>query len=339
MTADTLAAPIPRDRYGRYLIAPETPGKPVGYTRATTIASTLDDKHSLENWKLRTLATGLATRHDIYQLIASTDPNDKTTLDRLCTDALEAGAASSGANLGSALHAFTEQADRGETVQPPPPLDKDLAAYISTIANNHVTILTDHIEQIVIHDTLKIAGTYDRIVRLPDGRTVVADLKTGQNLDYSWRAIAIQLAIYANAEHIYHPQLGRRTNLPDQLDPTVGLVIHLPAGQASCTLHLVDLVAGWEAAELAIQVREWRKTRGLDSTYQYNDDEPAPAGIRSALIARIEILRDHDALGMLAARWPAEVPTLKQSDEHTTAQLAQIAAAVADVETEASIPF
>ncbi len=45
-----------RDRYGRYVIIPATGGKAKSYTRATTIAETLDDRYNLELWKMRQVA-------------------------------------------------------------------------------------------------------------------------------------------------------------------------------------------------------------------------------------------------------------------------------------------
>jgi hypothetical protein len=45
------------------------------------------------------------------------------------------------------------------------------------------------------------------------------------------------------------------------------LVIHLPAGQARCELHWVDIAAGWQAAQLAAAVRTWRGNRDLTQPY------------------------------------------------------------------------
>jgi hypothetical protein len=82
---------IQRDRYGRYMIIPPTGSKSRPYTRATTIAKALDDTYNLEQWKLRICAQGLATRPDLIARIATTSPDDKNTLNQLCTDALAAG--------------------------------------------------------------------------------------------------------------------------------------------------------------------------------------------------------------------------------------------------------
>jgi hypothetical protein len=59
MTATTsiplaaLPAPIDptrRDQWGRYLVLPPDGDKPVGYTRATTVAGALDDGYGLQKW-------------------------------------------------------------------------------------------------------------------------------------------------------------------------------------------------------------------------------------------------------------------------------------------------
>ena len=51
---------ISRDRWVRPLITPVGGGKPVGYTRVSTLAKALDDTTNLTAWKLRTAAVGLA---------------------------------------------------------------------------------------------------------------------------------------------------------------------------------------------------------------------------------------------------------------------------------------
>lgn len=345
MTADLLAPTekddeAKRDRYGRYLISPEDGGKAKGYTRATTIAKALDDTYNLEQWKLRTAARGLATRPDLIARIATTDDTDKTGLNRLCDDALAAGQANHGANIGTALHAATETIDRGGKITLPEPLDKDLDIYVKTMHEAGIIIPERWIEKTVVNDKYEIAGTFDRIVKLPTGELVIADLKTGQDLSWSWPSIAVQLAIYANADAIYNHKFGYRTPLPEELDKTIGLVIHLPAGQAQCTLHTIDLVEGWRALQLALEVRTWRKHRHLAHEYRPDRNSPAPV-LREELIARVQRARAErpEALTTLAALWPAGVPTFKASTAHTVAELEQIAVAIDQTEQTHEIPF
>ena len=332
-------APTPRDGFGRYLIQPADGGKAVAYTRATTIAKALDDTHNLTQWKIRQTAIGLTQRPDLHALIASTDPTDKKSLDRHCSDALEAAGASSGANAGTALHAATETLDLGVPIEMPEPYAADLRAYVDVMRANRIEIHKDLIEKIVVLDKYRIAGTFDRIVTLPTGEQVIADLKTSQNLDWSWNSIAVQLAIYANADDMYNPETGWRQPLPAQLDRTRALVIHLPSGQARCELHLVDITQGWEALQLALQVRAWRTTRKLNTPYTYTPTNIAPAGKRQAITDRIEHIRAAGAISQLAAAWPAHIPTLKQSETHTLEQLVEICQTLDHIEKTVGVPF
>jgi hypothetical protein len=52
------------------------------------------------------------------------------------------------------------------------------------------------------------------------------------------------------------------------------LIIHLPAGQARCDLHWIDITAGWDAAQLAAAARTWRNRREL--TQPYDPGTPIP---------------------------------------------------------------
>ena len=49
----------------------------------------------------------------------------------------------------------------------------------------------------------------------------------------------------------------------DPVDQQHGIVMHLPVGKGECTLYEVDIAAGWEAVQLAVDVRAWRKRRDL----------------------------------------------------------------------------
>lgn len=326
-----------RDRWGRYLIVPETGGKPVAHTRVTTFRDALDDRYNLEKWKLRTAAKGLAERQDLYAAVAAARADDKATLDRLCESALEAGKGSVGANLGTALHSFCEQVDLGETINIPAPWDADVAAYQKTLAEHDVRIIPDFVEQIVVIPDYDLAGTFDRII---DFGSVpkVADLKTGSTLDYSWGSISVQLACYAHAKTIYDPATRTHRPMP-QVDQDVALVVHVPAGKARCELWWVDIRAGWEAAQHAHWVRGWRKRKDLAEAWR--DDQPTanPDVNRARLIERIQNLKAVGHLQTVADNWPVNVPTFKQSPDHTHEDLLKIDQVLITVERLAQAPF
>lgn len=348
----TMTVEPKRDRYGRYLIPDPHTGRERSWTRVTTLADTLDDRYNLERWKLRTALIGVAERPDLLAMAAA-HKGDKRKLDKVADDAMEAGKSSSGANLGTALHAATERLDRGELVNLPAPWDADLRAYQATAIDVH----PDWIERVVVIPELSVAGTMDRLVR-HDGRHLIGDVKTGASaIDWAMGSIAIQLACYAHATHWFDPATGDLHEIPtDLIDRSEALVIWLPAGEARCELHVVDIAAGWEAAQLCAAARVWRARKDLSRPLAAVEALPpadpfdglngeAPAGPasperRAWIVERMRTLAQIDgALDMLARRWPEGVPTLKQADGHTDAQLDAIAAVLDAVETQTTAPF
>jgi hypothetical protein len=243
------------NRWGQYVID----GK--AYQRVTTLAGLMEARHNLERWGKRGVGRGLTLRPDILAAIAACPDGDKARLDGLCEQALEAASASAGANLGTALHEMTARVDRGEDFRPIPPWDVDIKAYQQLLERARLTICPEWVEQTCVVPELGVAGTFDRIVEKND-RLYIADLKTGKSLDYGWCAIAIQLACYAHADHIWDWEHGARNVMPE-VDRRRGLVVHLPAGTGQASLHVVDLTAGWEAAKYAVWVREWRARKDL----------------------------------------------------------------------------
>lgn len=252
----TVTTPINRDRYGRPLVIPPDGGKPVPYTRATTLAGTLDDLYGLMGWKQRQTALGLADRPDL-QLAVTAHRNDKRELNRICEQALEAAASSASATTGTALHSLTELVDAGQDL-PTLPADAaaDLEAYRQAMRPFEVVAM----ETFTVLDDLQVGGTPDRIVRWK-GQHFIADLKTGKTLKFSLGKIAMQLALYSRAV-AYDVATGTRTPLPD-VHQSAGIVIHVPAGTGTAQVQWVNLAKGWEAVQLALQVRAWRKADGL----------------------------------------------------------------------------
>jgi hypothetical protein len=242
------ATQIPRDRYGRPLIVPANGGKPVAYRRCTTFIDVLEDRFALEKWKQRQVAAGLAARPDLV-LKAASAAGDKTVLNQVCDAAYEAAESSAAATSGTAVHAITEQIDRGFEVTIPPSIQADIDAYRAATAELHMA----EIEVFVVDDERKVAGTFDRIVE-HGGRRYVADIKTGR-IDYGQGKIAMQLAVYAGARR-YNPITFARDRLHCERD--WGLVIHLPVGAGECTLWWVNLADGRAGIDTAQRIWSWR---------------------------------------------------------------------------------
>ena len=244
-----------RDRWGRPLIVPPGGGKPKAYTRVSTLAKTLDDQSGLMKWMQRQAVKGVAKRADLIALAQSAG-EDNQTLNEVVKQAMDAAESSSAANKGTALHSFTEAVDLGHDIDVPLDYLPDIQAYKKATAVLRVVMA----EKFVVNDYLEAAGSFDRLVELPDGRMVMADIKTGKDAARYAVATAAQVAIYANSM-LYAVATDTRTAFPDALDTSMGLLIHLPAGKGECHIHKLDLTFGYQFATAAAEVRDWRKTK------------------------------------------------------------------------------
>lgn len=353
MDADTLLAaaePVDRwkrDRWGRPLVIPPGGGKPVPYGRPSGFGIVLEDRFGLNKWQTRTAVDGAILRPDIAARYGSlTDTREK---DQLIEQMQEAAGASSGANKGQALHAYTEALDLGRDITVPAPWDADVAAYQRALDEHRIEVLRDAIELDVVCDELELAGTTDRVVRWAN-KLVIADLKCGQKIQDPAIGYAVQLAVYARSL-AYDHATGERRDLG--IDQTVGLIIHLPAGQARCDIHAVDLTQAWELALLAREVKRAQKRKGIvtkivaaegtavlaaDDATATPDSSPAPgvavAPLTQALRAElVDALKraDPPALERIAAQWPPGVPTFKASPDHSRDELRAIQRVIVDV--------
>lgn len=270
---------IPRDRWGRPLIIPSTGGKPVPYVRASTLAKTLDDLNQLMLWKQRKTLEGVLRRPDLLTqaagAIANGDPDTdyptKKALNAICGQAMEAAGSSKGSSAGTGFHALTEAIDRGEEPLFVPEADRvRLEAYRTAVA----PLTSLEAETFIVCDELTTAGSFDRLWGVPAGFTdsrgyvftqdtvTIGDLKSGKSeADYPL-ATTIQESIYAHGLR-YNPETGEREFLHEELDQTVGLLVHLPP-KGGCEVIALDLTKGWLGAQQAAvvhhQIRKWKPT-------------------------------------------------------------------------------
>jgi hypothetical protein len=252
---------VKRDRWGRYLLPDPTSGKLQSWTRATTFAKSASDTFALAQWQSRTVAKGMSMRPDLYALAAATHPDDKDTLNRIAEQAKEAGGGSKAASIGTALHAFTEQEDRGEKPVVPEPWTDNVALYSKCLVQHQLVINPSFIEAVVLVPEFGVAGTLDRLGTLPGISYLrVVDLKTGKDLSYGWMEIAVQLFLYSRASHWYDVPTETLHEMPP-VDQKIGNVIHLPVNQKTVALYEVDLELGAAVAGHIAPIREFRKRK------------------------------------------------------------------------------
>jgi hypothetical protein len=255
-----------RDRWGRYKLPHPDTGAETAWTRATTLAKALDDQTNIHKWEMRHVITGIMARPDLQALALATDIDDKRQFEDLATQAKAASNSSARANLGTALHKFTERIDQGQPVRALPSYERDVNAYKTALADAGVRIDGRFIERITVVPELSVAGTMDRIADYQGGQ-YIADLKTGRSVHFGAMSIAVQLAIYSRGHGLWDADKGVYDPMPD-VDQDRGIVIHLPAGEASPVLYWVDIAEGWRMAQVCFQVREMRKRRDLMTRFE-----------------------------------------------------------------------
>jgi len=257
----------PRDGNGRYLLPEIEGGAATARTRATTLAKTLEDTYLLSAWSQRKVAEGLRKRVDLFARVAAISdyesPDGKRELNEIVEKAKEAAGAGAGANLGTALHAFTERRTHGEPMsEVPAEFVPDVQAYEMKLREYGITELPRFTERTGLCTELNTAGRVDRIFQMPNGELVIGDLKTQRTVDFGALSIAIQLAIYAHFDALMDFATGAYEPMPP-VSRDYAVVVHLPVGEAKATLYRVDLRAGWWAAGLAQQVREMRSLKSI----------------------------------------------------------------------------
>lgn len=267
------------DQWQRYKLPHPETGVEQAWTRVSTVSRTLSDEYGLTQWKLRMAVAGVARRADLIAGAAAADPEtDKQALDGIVRSALERAESSRGANLGSAVHKFTERLDAGESIAAmgvPEGLVKDIEAYAATLKAAGLTVVTDLAERVAVNIALNYAGRIDRVVRDRAGTYYILDLKTAKDLAYSWLEIGIQLGGYANATHMALADLSGYEPMP-AVDRMKGLVLHLPIGKAAGQVYAVDIAKGWAAFQTAVRVREMRSA-AKEMAWTYSPGTPADA--------------------------------------------------------------
>ena len=260
-----VAAPVRRNGRGAYLVVAPGTSKPVGYSRATSISSLLDDTGFLKDWGQRMTALGLAGRPDLFDALKNQDPTDTTAINSICRAALEASGANLRRDLGTLIHTYFERSCIDPTFETPEPYAADIAAIHAAISAAGYRLRPEFSEMVLVLDAHKIAGTADSVLeRISDGALFIADLKTGRTLHPLNHAI--QLAIYARADAIYRQGAATdgsediRLPMPEVSQETA-IIIHCEPESGHCDLHELDIAAGLRALDVAMSIRNWRKAK------------------------------------------------------------------------------
>ena len=240
------------------------------FTRASSLAKTLEDQGGLINWKAKMAAKGIADSEQLRALAATTPIDDyrwRDIVERAC----EQAGASNAADLGTSIHAATEAWDlHDERPAGPKAVVADAEAYRHVCKQHELKPLAA--EVFVANKDLRTAGSFDRLVEGPDGVARILDIKTiGAKKDAEaaakWTGVAwaIQIATYANSKPydgekgwLEWEDIGLRQPAAKGVNAYVAAI---PRGSGKCFLIDIDLTEGFRLAELAAEVRDARRSK------------------------------------------------------------------------------
>lgn len=305
---------IEHDGWGRYKLPHPETGKERSWTRVTTIAGTLEDRFHLEEWGKRKVLEGVVLERGIVSLAAAVfgehgfDPQTqdaKKALNRLTKQAVDTAGVSKGADTGTALHVVTEDYNQGQESSAKARaielgLEGNLLAYHRTLRREGITVLPEFMERVVCIPELNAVGRLDNLVREAGTDLLrVFDLKSQKTLDFGALKIAIQLAMYVNAEAMFDEDTWTWVDMPP-VDREIGTVCWLPVLEGEddkvCQLYDVDLTWGWRWAKASFQTRKARNAKPLTLRKPRVVAAPAEETV-SSVAAGFDVLAKERVLG------------------------------------------
>ncbi len=281
-TTRTMGYPLPPeppralavyDGYGRYKLPSPTTGRPTGYTRATTVASTLDDTYNLSRWARRETARNVidcGEQIDGYKAELFTALQDgylaesNAAVDSALDAIDDVCGARDAAELGTAVHAWLEAVDIGAVAPAnvPEQFQPYLASYRRVLARYGLVAVPEYVERIVLNDrgSETVVGTLDRIYRVQStGELILGDVKTSKTLEYGYMTYSCQLAVYGYASRMFAIDGTGWQPMPD-INGTYAIIIHVPSDQPErAEAVTMDLVFGAQTMHTALDVRRRRK--------------------------------------------------------------------------------
>ena len=248
---------------------PDGSGKQLRYARNSSLGETLDEKSALNAWLVSKAMEGMASRPELVAKVLAVTPYEdhKPAFTKLREEAIQAGRGAFKADIGTAVHSMSERWEQEKDFDPGPPYTAALSAYSACL--EHLGLISQLFECQMVNDVLRIAGTADRLfettkplltptgeILLP-GTLLIGDLKTGESLEYSIPGFAIQMAGYAGGS-LYDVVNNVRMPTPT-IHQRWGVIMHMKVAEGSCEMLWVDLEVGRYGAQLANEVREWRR--------------------------------------------------------------------------------
>ena len=244
----------------------------------SAVAKMAADDYKIRQWNERMIAIGLTIEPEgrVLRENVAMHPDDSDALEDDCEQAKRIAQAHFKADRGSQKHrvlelVLTGQEDRLITDQQ----RADAVILKRTLDRYRLTPRTELAEQFIVYPEYMITGRFDAVLAFEtaDGRTVLVDLKSGVNAIRYPHSTGAQLAMYTYAPLIsVGANRGSRieitdwSTMPVDLDHNLAYVLLVENDEQIGTLHGIDIVHGWKAAQWAMELVVWRKQ------YNYGND-------------------------------------------------------------------
>lgn len=312
----------------QYLLPAPKTGRATGFTRATTVADTLDDTTGLSKWKRRETAVRvlriaqmdptakLSERHGVT--VAAALEAIAEALQAPTVGALDAAldwidnlmGGKDSAELGTCVHAWLEAIDLGQVTYSDVPefIRPYVDRYQEILAGFGLIAVPQYVERIVMNDLGEetVTGQIDRIYKIATtGDLILGDVKTSKTLQYSWLTYAVQLAVYGWATKMlaadgsgWEP-MPKLYGIPHPSDeepderPAFAVLMHIPSDQPERGQAVtMDLSWGAETMITSIETRDRRKAakNGKAVAGIHALPSPSDTGLRLAA-ARVALSR------------------------------------------------
>lgn len=297
------------DGWKRYKIKHPITGRQTAFTRATTIAHTLDDTYNLEKWKRRMMLLGLDRHVDLTETVeaiheaASTD--NSNALERIAEDLQVYAGSADGREFGSATHDWIEALDAGRILLTdiPEQYREHARQYLAALARNALTPVPEYSERIIYNSKAEAVGRIDRIYALCDDTLAMGDLKTSkaESLGFGVLNFAVQFAIYEGADFMLSYDGQTWEPMPEIRHDYV-VCLHVPSDHPEQTAAITfDGPAGRAALAEALTVRKMRSS--AKKVIPNHHAMPIPSAHDAALHAAILAVRTSTTPEQVSAAW------------------------------------
>jgi hypothetical protein len=255
-------------------------GKRVRMARPSTFGGTLVDGFTLEEWKIAQAVIGVTKYEDLY-VMANSHPLPTEPIEQRAPgwwmpfadyghQGMDAARSMHGAHLGTGFHRWSEQIEAGTLAidDVPKKFRPHVEHFLRVHAESELGLMPEYMETLVCEITVLetrqtkgLCGRLDRLRSHPSGWMFIDDTKTGKQAPKGLDEIAIQEAVYANAQWHWS---GDEVNgfwipAPKNINKEIAFVTHVPIHQPEMAEIIpIDIAWGWKAAKVVAWVKEYR---------------------------------------------------------------------------------